>query len=145
MPGPFLSYVGIRVTNLERSLRFYTEIFGLKEVARGDNTTSGKGPYILLRDDFSGQKLELNFYLPGTRFATPFEPGEGLDHISFRVEDVGGFVAALHRLGIEDAPGSPNHVTSNGNKIVYVKDPDGNWIEIYEHREEKLEGPPKGY
>jgi catechol 2,3-dioxygenase-like lactoylglutathione lyase family enzyme len=87
MPRSFLSYVGLRVTDLDRSLSFYKEIFGLDEVARGDNTSAGKGPYVLLRDAFSGQKLELNYYVPGSKFDTPYEPGEGLDHISFRVEN----------------------------------------------------------
>jgi len=58
----YLSYFGIRVTNLDRSLKFYTELFGLKEVARGDNRKLGGGIYVLLRDEKSGQKLELNSY-----------------------------------------------------------------------------------
>lgn len=145
MPRRFLSYVGIRVTDLECSLRFYREVFGLREVARGDNTSSGKGPYVLLRDDFSGQKLELNYYVPGSKFATPYEAGEGLDHLSFRVEDMNEFMTRLHQLGVKDAPGSPNHVLPNGHRVAYVTDPDGNWIEIYEHPEEKLSDPPKGY
>jgi catechol 2,3-dioxygenase-like lactoylglutathione lyase family enzyme len=46
----FLSYCGIRVTDLERALKFYTELFGLKEVVRGDRTKIGAGAYVLLRD-----------------------------------------------------------------------------------------------
>jgi lactoylglutathione lyase len=145
MPWSFLSYVGIRVTDLDRSLSFYKEIFGLNEVTRGDNTSTGKGPYVLLRDAFSGQKLELNYYVPGSKFDTPYEPGEGLDHISFRVENVNEFVARLHQLGVEDAPGSPNHVLSNGQRIAYVRDPDGNWIELYDHPEQRPVNPPNGY
>jgi len=37
----YLSYVGIRVRDLERSLRFYQDLFGLHEVARGDNSKQG--------------------------------------------------------------------------------------------------------
>ncbi len=36
-----LEYFGIRVTNLERSLAFYTELFGLKEVRRGTPPSMG--------------------------------------------------------------------------------------------------------
>lgn len=32
----YMSYLGIRVTGLDKSLKFYTELFGLKVVARGD-------------------------------------------------------------------------------------------------------------
>ena len=145
VPRTFLNYVGIRVTDLDRSLKFYQGVFGLKVVARGDNTSSGKGPFILLRDDFSGQKLELNFYAPGSKFATPYSPGEGLDHIAFRVEDLDRLVEELRRQGVEDAPGSPNHVLPNGHRVMYVRDPDENWIEIYEHPEERISDPPAGY
>ena len=145
MPRTFLSYVGIRVTDLERSSNFYREVFGLKEVARGDNTSAGKGPYVLLRDEFSGQKLELNYYVPGSKFATPYLAGEGLDHISFRVDDLSRFAAVLASAGVHDAPGSPNHTLANGHRVAYVTDPDGNWIEIYEHPGETLADPPRGY
>ena len=55
----YLSYFGIRVTNLARSLEFYTKLFGLEEVARGDNTKIGGGVFVLLKDPKSGSKLEL--------------------------------------------------------------------------------------
>jgi len=34
----YLSYFGIRVNDIEKSFRFYTELFGLEEVTRGDKT-----------------------------------------------------------------------------------------------------------
>jgi lactoylglutathione lyase len=142
---PFLSYTGIRVTDLDRSLRFYRDLLGLEEVSRGDNTGEGKGPYVLLRDPFSGQKLELNYYTPSSRFASPYDPGEGLDHIAFRVEGLDEFLRELHGKGVKDAPGSPNHTLPSGHRVAYVLDPDGNWIEIYEHPGEQSTTPPSGY
>src|SRR5712691_8313882 len=56
----YLGYIGIRVKDLERSLKFYQGIFGLEEVARGDNSKFGAGIFVLLRDRKSGMKLELN-------------------------------------------------------------------------------------
>ena len=44
----YLSYVGIRVTDLEKSVDFYTKLFGLKEVARGDNSDIGGGVYVFI-------------------------------------------------------------------------------------------------
>ena len=145
MRKTFLSYTGIRVTDLERSLRFYRDLLGLEQVSQGDNTGAGKGPYVLLRDPFSGQKLELNYYVPNSKFATPYDPGEGLDHIAFRVEGLDDFLRELHREGVKDAPGTPNHTLPSGHRVAYVLDPDGNWIEIYEHPERAVEAPPLGY
>lgn len=39
----YLRYVGIRVRDLERSVKFYSELFGLKEERRGDMTRYGLG------------------------------------------------------------------------------------------------------
>jgi len=45
-----LSYFGIRVTDIEKSYEFYTELFGLEEVTRIDKTTLGGGICVLLTD-----------------------------------------------------------------------------------------------
>ncbi len=37
----YLSYIGIRVRDLGRASRFYQDVFGLHEVARGDNSKQG--------------------------------------------------------------------------------------------------------
>lgn len=46
-----LDYFGIRVTDLERSIKFYTQFLGLKEVARGDFSKYGAGIWVKLRDE----------------------------------------------------------------------------------------------
>lgn len=125
-----MSYVGIRVTDLEKSVKFYTGLFGLKEIARGDarSRKHGAGLYILLRDLKSGQKLELNWYPEGSTFATPYEPGEGLDHIAFSVDNLTETYDNLLRKGVQ-----PTEVTPSATDgwIACVKDPDGNWIGLY--------------
>lgn len=142
----YLSYCGIRVTELARSLKFYTEALGLKEVARGDNTDRGGGVYVLLGDSFSGQKLELNWYPPGSPYSNPYVPGEGLDHIAFRVDDVR---AALDRLAARGAQVVDLDARladlGGGVRVGYAKDPDGNWIELYEHSEPIGQAAPEGY
>ena len=50
----YLSYVGIRGTNLDRSREFYRGLLGLEDVARGDGTEQGMGIFVLLRDRRSG-------------------------------------------------------------------------------------------
>jgi catechol 2,3-dioxygenase-like lactoylglutathione lyase family enzyme len=133
----YLSYTGIRVTDLEGSTRFYTGLFGLEEVARGNNSAIGGGIYVLLRDRNSGQKLELNYYPKESPYATPYLAGEGLDHISFRVDSVAETLAQLAKNGISKVDLIPSLQSLQGDRysfhVAYVKDPDGNWIEIYDH------------
>ena len=124
-----LEYVGIRVTNLDRSLKFYTELLGLKEVSRGDFTKHGAGIWVKLKDEKSGHYLELNWYPPGSRFGTSYVAGEGLDHIGFIVDDVQEKFKELVSKGAEPTEIDPS-VT--GGRSAHVKDPDGNWIELYQ-------------
>jgi catechol 2,3-dioxygenase-like lactoylglutathione lyase family enzyme len=120
-----LLYVGIRVTNMERSLKFYTKGFGLIEVESG--TMNHGGAYTLLEDPETKQRLELNYYPPGTRFYTPFSAGEGLDHVGFEVNDAKSAYKTLLTLGAKPAV---EPWTEGGTLIGFLTDPDGNWIEL---------------
>jgi catechol 2,3-dioxygenase-like lactoylglutathione lyase family enzyme len=120
-----LKYAGIRVTDMDRALRFYVGFLRLDVERQG----SQKGEWTLLRDPRSGQRLELNWYPPESPFATPYVPGEGLDHLGFEVDDARAWHAKALAAGagnaldpFEDGP---------GNWAAYVTDPDGNWIELF--------------
>ncbi len=123
-----LEYVGIRVRDLERSVRFYTGVLGLKEVRRGDLREKGYGIWVVLEDPTSGQHIELNWYPERSRHATPYVAGEGLDHLGFIVDDVAEAYDRLVAAGAEPVL-SP---AAYGGGTAYVKDPDGIWIEVYE-------------
>ena len=125
-------------------MKFYTELFGLREVARGDHRRYGAGIYVLLRDSKSGQKLELNWYPEGSVHASPYTPGEGLDHIAFVVDDLRTTYNELIAKGVKPTPLDPS---TYGGWVAYVQDPDENWIEIYQHDPKKTTGPtiPEGY
>lgn len=128
----YLRYVGIRVTDLDRSLAFFTEHLGLREVSRGDMRQygGGRGRWVLLQDPRSEQRLELNWYPEGSPYAVPYEPGEGLDHIGFVVDDVEEAFARLLAAGAEPTELTPE---STQGYQACVKDPDGNWIELFLH------------
>ncbi len=142
----YLSYTGIRVTDLDRSLRFYTELFGLTEVFRGDLSAQGRGSFVLLQDPWSGQKLELNWYPPGSEFAVPYQPGEGLDCIGVRVANLPQFMEKLRRSGVESAGASAAYEEPDRVRLAFVKDPDGNWICLLELLHQPIPpSPGKGY
>ena len=117
-------YSGIRVRNLKRSLDFYTKAIGLKKVAGGTMPHGGK--WVHLKDTSSKQVLELNWYPRGSRFYTQYAPGEELDHLAFVVKDV----EKAYRL-LLDAGATPAVAPADSKGTeVYVKDPDGIWIEL---------------
>ena len=151
----WINYFGVRVTDLDRSIGFYTTVFDLVEIARGGNDIQ---KYVLFKDKKSGQRVELNWYGPQSECATPYIPGEGLDHIGVRVKSLAdtlerlgslGIFPATKELGALDEKGAPNKadvwVTGSGHNIAYIKDPDGNFIELYDHPEEPWGSIPDGY
>jgi catechol 2,3-dioxygenase-like lactoylglutathione lyase family enzyme len=143
MADAWLSYSGIRVTDLERSVAFYTKLLDLVEIERG---TYEGGTYVLFKDRRSGQRLELNWYPPGSAFAAPYVPGEGLDHLGVRVRSVPETRERLQQLGIlpatRELPSDADvWVLPSGHRVMYIKDPDGNFVELYDHPEESWDGP----
>ena len=69
--------------------------------------------FVVLWAPGSSQELELNYYPEETRFATKYRSGEELDHLAFLVDGVEVAIDSAHAKRAE----------------VYVKDPDGIWIE----------------
>ena len=125
----YLKYFGIRVTNLERSLEFYSDLLGLKEIKRGDCYERNGGIWVLLKDEESQQQLELNWYPQGSPHDTQYMPGEGLDHIGFVVDDV---EEKYREFIVRGALPTEIDPASTEGWAAYVKDPDGNWIELFQ-------------
>lgn len=161
MADAWLSDVGIRVTDFERSLAFYRSILDLEELQRAKDDDSA---WVLLRDRRSGQRLELNWYAESNPFWAPYTAGEGLDHLEVRVRDVPAMLERLRPLGVRPVnrslgvnpsgtaavradPSTAAMVdaeywtTSKGHRIAYVPDPDGNLLCLYDHPEEPWDGP----
>ena len=53
------TYVGIRMTNVQKSIDFYTKLLGMKVVSRGKNEQT-KGEFVALASQEGGFILELN-------------------------------------------------------------------------------------
>lgn len=127
-----LENVGIRVRDLDRSLRFYTRALGLKVVRRGDTRSWGGGLWVLLRDPKSRRLLELNWYPKGSRFFEPYSAGTGLDHFDFTLgvasrDELERVYRRLLRLGGRPTGYAP--ATTEG-WMASVTDPDGIWITV---------------
>ncbi len=126
-----LEYTGVRVRDLERSVRFYTEGLGLRRGPRGRMAAGGL--WQELTDPESGAVLELNYY-PGD---PPYREGDELDHLGFRVDELPAVVTRLEALGARVR--IPAFVDGDV-QLVFLTDPDGIWIELWTPREADL--PP---
>ena len=117
-------YTGLRVSNLKRSVDFYTKALGLEVVRRGTMPHGGK--WVQLRGTGAEQTLELNWYPKGSRFYTEYKAGGELDHLAFRVKHV----AEAYKFLLEHGAGSAVSPDESKGTEVYVTDPDGIWIEL---------------
>lgn len=126
-----LEYTGIRVREIERSVRFYSEGLGLRRGPTG--RMAAGGIWQELHDPVSGAVLELNYY-PGE---PPYREGDELDHLGFRVDDLDRTVARLVALGARIR--IPTFREGN-ERLVFLLDPDGVCVELFEREAEEL--PP---
>jgi lactoylglutathione lyase len=117
-----LLHTRYRVSDLDKTIFFYTRVLGLEEIRR---STSGRGSeLVFLKAPGSEELLEIcKFDGSG-----PVIVGPDLTHLAFEVEDLDAFAAHAAALGypLSDGP----HKTSSGSVIAFVDAPEGYEIEL---------------
>ena len=117
-----LLHTRYRVTDLEKTVAFYKEVLGLKELRRH---TSGRGSQLVfLKAPQSEEEIELcKFDQSG-----PVMVGPDLTHLAFEVDDLDKFAreAAAKGYPLSDGP----HRTKRGDAIAFVDAPEGYEIEL---------------
>ena len=114
----------IRVKDIESSMKFYTELLGLKkthEIKLEDCILH------FLKDDSGEFEIELtqNFENPANGYVN----GNAFGHFAFEIDDMSKFDKNLKSFGWEYLY-EPFVMEEAQSKIAFVKDPDGNEIEI---------------
>ncbi len=84
------------------------------------------GEWVHLRIPHQAQRLELNYYPPGSRFHKPYHKGSELDHLGFKVEDADAWAKKAASAGGKIV----DRVDEEHEWLVYVTDPDGIWLEF---------------
>jgi len=120
------TYVGIRVTDLQRSIDFYTKVLGMRVKGRGkiDQT---KGETVGLESEKDGFSLELNYYEKDSPFNTKYIVGEGLDHLAFNVDNLDKALEEAKKAGYKTVL----EMKADGGRWAYIEDPDGIWVELF--------------
>lgn len=117
-------HTNLNVFDLGKSLAFYREALGLKEVRRHE---AGDGGFVIvfLTDGVSGHQLELTWLRDRE---TPYELGDNETHIAFRVREFDEAHRKHKDMGV---------ICYENEKmgIYFISDPDGYWLEILPVRE----------
>ena len=120
----------LRVGNLDRSLRFYCDVLGMR---------------LLRRNDFPGGRFTLAFVGYGDESDTTvlelthnwdtekYHLGDAFGHVAIGVDDIYGRCEDLRARGakIVREPGPMKH---GSTAIAFVEDPDGYTIEFIEKK-----------
>jgi lactoylglutathione lyase len=141
------SHIGICVTDLDRSVRFYTEVFGFAQLYQLDfdnnevaTTMEIEGKFrsaMLIRPDIRIELLQwVDVPITGSGERKPMND-LGVTHLSFRVEDVDGLTAAVVAAGgtlVEQTRTVLGEVTDPAApRFIYLTDPDGTRIELMQN------------
>jgi lactoylglutathione lyase len=116
----------IRVKDLDRSVRFYTEVIGLREQRRAV-LEKAAATLVFLADQEGHHAIELTFNHDGR----DYELGNQFGHFAFGVPDLDAARDELARHGVEFSRG-PYQVREGGSRIAFIRDPDGVELELIE-------------
>jgi len=137
------NHVGISVSDIERSISFYRDLFGLEQLcdvfpfagedieaimdlpgAQGRMCVIGKGTLQLELFEFSNPK-------PKAKDAEYPVSDRGYSHFGFEVDDIAEAYDRLKAAGVRIH--SPVITFMGGGmKAIYARDPDGNVFEVME-------------
>ena len=110
----------VRVTDIDKSLHFYRDLLGLKEVRRSENE---KGRYTLIFLAAPGQEetpVELTFNWD----PEVYTGGRNFGHLAYEVDDIYAFCERMMKAGV-----TVNRPPRDG-RMAFVRSPDNISIEI---------------
>ncbi|MBO6088241.1 VOC family protein [bacterium] len=116
----------IRVKDINKSMDFYTKLLGMNLV----RTVTLEDSILYFLSDQDGQtQIELteNFEIP----ENGYENGTAFGHFAFSTVSMDLFAEKMHKLGYQFLY-EPFYLEEVHSKIAFIKDPDGNEIEIIE-------------
>lgn len=117
-------HAGLTVRDLERARRFYSHLLGLKEISRPDLGFPGIWYAV------GGSELHLIVPPEGRPVGEPEGAFAGrVRHLALGVE---GWEELAARLRAEGVPLRESSPTPGRPRRVFVKDPDGNVLELVE-------------
>lgn len=118
----------IRVKSPTRSIKFYCDLLGLKEGRRIRLTDCD---LLYLVDEITGFEIELtiNDNIPRQGYTN----GDAFGHFAFECDSIDHIAKKMKAMGY-DFEEEPFYMPEIKTRICFIKDPDGNQIELIEKR-----------
>jgi lactoylglutathione lyase len=119
-----LLHTRMRVSDMDQTINFYTNVLGLEVLER---KVSPRGSHLaFLKVPNSEELIELCSFPP----SGPVRVQEDLVHLAFQVENLDDTIQHLgaKQIRITDGPTS----TSSGSRFIFIDAPDGYEVELIE-------------
>jgi lactoylglutathione lyase len=128
-----LLHTMLRVGDLERSIRFYCDVLGMKLLRRKDYP---EGKFTLAFVGYGDESTTAVLELTHNWDRDHYLLGDGYGHVALGVDDIHATCARLRAAGarITREPGPMKHGTT---VIAFLDDPDGYKIELIEESSRK--------
>ena len=119
-----LLHTRMRVSDMEQTIAFYTQVLGLEVLER---KVSPRGSHLaFLKVPNSEELIELTSFPP----SGPVKVQEDLVHLAFQVENLDETMASLTAMGVKVTDGPTQ--TSSGSRFIFIDAPDGYEVELIE-------------
>ena len=118
-----LNHAVLFVSDLERSVRFYTDVFGMDIVTREPRMSAA-----FLRLARSGNHHDLGLFGVGGGDGPKQRGAIGLYHLAWQLDTIDELAAA--RQALLDAGAYTGESSHGATKSIYGADPDGNEFEL---------------
>jgi len=123
--GIRFGHVAFKVSDVERSLRWYEEAFGAKKIYHAE--AKGDRPELMFLEFAPGQLIE---FFTGGKNMLPAPPDPiGYLHFCLVVNDLEQALAHLAGMGVTP---ERKFIGRARQRIAFISDPDGNGIELME-------------
>jgi lactoylglutathione lyase len=119
-----LLHTRMRVSDMDQTIAFYTDVLGLEVLER---KISPRGSHLaFLRVPNSEELIELCSFPP----SGPVKVQEDLVHLAFQVDSLDETITTLQKKGIKITDGPTK--TSSGSRFIFIDAPDGYEVELIE-------------
>lgn len=118
----------IRVNNLDESIKFYTDLLGMKELRRTDVPD---GKYTLAFVGYGEEKDHTVLELTYNYGTDHYDQGTAFGHLALGVADIKATVEKLRAAGCKISR-EPGPVKFGTTVIAFIEDPNGYKIELIE-------------
>ena len=128
-----LAHAMPRVSDIERSIDFYTRLLGMNVLEQRDHKKNQfTQVYLGYGDGFSQMVLEPVFnWMQGE----PYAKGDAFGHIAIQVSGINRLCNRLAAEGVS-MPRAPRGQRHGDNIIAFIEDPDGHRIELFQPAEQ---------